>query len=301
MKVGVILPIGSHANQPSPWAEVRAYALAAEAVGLDALWAFDHTIFRFPDEPEWGGLEPWTVLSLIGGQTSRIELGSLVLGMRFRHPALLAKAAATLDDATGGRLTLGVGAGWHDPEYRAFGFPLDNRLSRTEEGFEILRRLLDGERVTYPGRFWQTDDAVLLPTPSRRIPLLSSARGGRMMRIVARWADAWNGAWVARPDDPLLVSRSAELDRACETVGRDPAAVERTAGVSIRFPDATLPGPTGNRVKDLMGDAAALAAGLAAFEAAGYRGVMIWPEPMNVHSIERIGEAVALLDRSHRT
>ena len=301
MKVGVILPMGSHANQPSSWAEVRAYALAAESAGLDSLWAFDHAIFRFPDQAERGALEPWTVLSLLGGVTSRIELGSLVLGMRFRHPAILAKAAVTLDEAVGGRLTLGVGAGWHDPEYQAFGFPLDHRLSRTEEGFQILRGLLDGDRVTFPGRFWQTDDAVLLPPPTRRIPLLSSARGGRMMHIVARHADAWNGAWVARPDDPVLAGRNAELDRACETVGRDPALVVRTAGVSVRFPDADTPGPTGDRAKDLMGDTAAIAAGLAAFGDAGYRHVMLWPEPMSVASVERIGEAAALVDSVTRT
>jgi alkanesulfonate monooxygenase SsuD/methylene tetrahydromethanopterin reductase-like flavin-dependent oxidoreductase (luciferase family) len=116
-----------------------------------------------------------------------------------------------------------------------------------------------------------------------------------MMRIVARWADAWNGAWVARPDDPVLAGRNAELDRACETVGRDPASLERTAGVSIRFPDADLPGPTGNREKDLMGDAAAIAAGLAAFGDAGYGHVMIWPEPMTIASVDRIGEALRLL------
>jgi alkanesulfonate monooxygenase SsuD/methylene tetrahydromethanopterin reductase-like flavin-dependent oxidoreductase (luciferase family) len=298
MKVGVILPMGSHANQPSPWPEVRAYASAAEAAGLDSLWAFDHAIFRFPGAQERGALEPWTVLSLLGATTSRIELGSLVLGMRFRHPAILAKAAVTLDEAVAGRLTLGVGAGWHDPEYRAFGFPLDNRLNRTEEGLAILRGLLDGERVTYPGRFYQTDDAVLLPAPTRRIPLLSSARGGRMMRIVARWADAWNGAWVGRPDDPVLAGRNAELDRACESIGRDPATLERTAGVSIRFPEADLPGPSGDRAKDLMGDAGALAAGLAAFGEAGYRQVMIWPEPMTKASVERIAEAAGRLDRT---
>jgi alkanesulfonate monooxygenase SsuD/methylene tetrahydromethanopterin reductase-like flavin-dependent oxidoreductase (luciferase family) len=301
MKVGVILPMGSHANQPGTWAEVRTYALAAEAAGIDSLWAFDHAIFRFPGQAERGALEPWTVLSLLGGLTTRIELGSLVLGMRFRHPALLAKAAVTLDEAVGGRLTLGVGAGWHDPEYQAFGFPLDYRLNRTEEGFHILHALLAGQRSTFPGRFWQTDDAVLLPAPERRIPLLSSARGGRMMRIVARWADAWNGAWVARPDDPALAGRNAELDQACDEVGRDRAAVARTAGVSVRFPDADLPGPTGNREKDLMGDAAAIAAGLQAFADAGYVHAMIWPEPMTVASVERIGEALALLDRPSRT
>ena len=118
-----------------------------------------------------------------------------------------------------------------------------------------------------------------------------------MMHIVARWADAWNGAWVARPDDPVLAGRNAELDRACETVGRDPVSLERTAGVSVRFPEADLPGPTGNRDKDLMGDTAAVADGLAAFGEAGYRHLMLWPEPMTIASVERIGEAVARLGR----
>jgi alkanesulfonate monooxygenase SsuD/methylene tetrahydromethanopterin reductase-like flavin-dependent oxidoreductase (luciferase family) len=298
MRVGVILPMGSHANEPRPWPEVRAYALAAEAAGLDALWAFDHALFRFPGQAERGAHEPWTILALLGEATSTIGLGSLVLGMRFRHPAVLAKAAVTLDEASGGRVTLGVGAGWHDPEYRAFGIPLDHRLSRTEEGMELIRRLLDGERVTLSGRFYPAEDAVLLPPPARRIPLLSSARSGRMMRIVARWTDAWNSAWVARPDDPLLMGRMAELDRACLEVGRDPASLVRTAGVSIRFPDADLPGPTGDRAKDLMGSTDELAAGLARFADVGYAEVMIWPEPMTIGSVEAIGEAVARLRAS---
>lgn len=295
MKVGVILPMGSHANEPEPVATVLAYARAAEAAGLDSLWAFDHAIFRFPGAAERGAHEPWTILSLLAVATSRIEIGSMVLGMRFRNPALLAKAAVTLDEASGGRLTLGVGAGWHDPEYQAFGVPLDHRLSRAEEGFSIIRPLLHGERVTVAGRFYQADDAVLLPPPARPIPILSSARGGRMMRIVARWTDAWNGAWVASPDDATLAARAEDLSRACEEVGRDPGAVERTVGVSVRFPDATLPGPTGNREKDLMGDAAAIAAGLDAFARAGYRHAMIWPEPMTISSVERIADAVRIL------
>jgi probable F420-dependent oxidoreductase len=284
--------MGSHASTPRPFAEVRAFAETAEAAGFDSLWAFDHVLFRFPDQAERGALEPWTVLALLGSATTRIGLGSLVLGARFRHPALLAKMAVTLDEATGGRLTLGVGAGWHDPEYRAFGFPLDHRLSRTEEAFRILRPLLDGERVTFRGRFWETEDAVLLPPPARRIPLLSSARAGRMMRIVARHADAWNGAWVARPDDRGLAARVAELRQACEEVGRDPATLALTAGVAVRYPEAQGPGPTGDRDKDLMGDASAVAAGLRAFAEAGFSEVMVWLEPMSVKSVERLAASL---------
>jgi alkanesulfonate monooxygenase SsuD/methylene tetrahydromethanopterin reductase-like flavin-dependent oxidoreductase (luciferase family) len=295
VKIGLVLPMGSHASEPEPWPVVRTFARRAEELGLDSLWVFEHVIFRFPGQPERGTLEAWTVLSMLGEATSRVELGSLVLGARFRNAALLAKMAVTLDDATGGRLTLGVGAGWHDPEYEAFGYPLDHRLGRTEETLALIRDLLDGKRVSREGRWVSAHDAVLLPPPSRRIPIMSSARGGRMMRIVARYADAWNGAWVARPDDQLLVARMAELDQACEEVGRDPATLVRTAGVAVRYPDADLPGPTGNREKDLMGEPAEIAAGLAAFAEAGYAHVMIWLEPMNERSVERLAAALDIL------
>jgi alkanesulfonate monooxygenase SsuD/methylene tetrahydromethanopterin reductase-like flavin-dependent oxidoreductase (luciferase family) len=300
VKIGLVLPMGSHSSDPEAYPAIRTFALHAEEAGFDGLWAFEHVIFRMPGQAERGALEAWTVMSMLGEATTRIGIGSLVLGMRFRNPALLAKMAVTLDAAIDGRLTLGVSAGWHDPEYQAFGWPTSHRLGRTEEGFHILRGLLDGERVTFDGRFERADDAVLLPPPTRRIPLLATSRMGRMARIAARYADLWNGAWVASPDDGILVARMAELDRACEEVGRAPAEIARTAGVSVRYDDAELPGPTGDRDRDLMGDPAAIAAGLHAFRDAGYSEVMVWLEPMSVRSIDRLVEAVDLL-RASRT
>lgn len=295
MKVGLVLPMGSHASPPQPYAAVRSFALRAEEAGFDSLWAFEHLVFRFPDQPERGTHEAWTSMALLGEATSRIGIGSLVLAMRFRNPGLLAKMAVTLDEAIGGRLVLGVSAGWHEPEFEAFGFPNDHRLGRTEEGFHVLRGLLDGERVTHAGRWVQARDAVLLPPPTRRIPLLSSSRAGRMARIAARYADMWNGAWVASPRDEVLVGRLAELERACDEVGRDRSTLALTAGVSVRYDDADLPGPTGDRARDLMGEPAAIAAGLRAFEEAGFAHLMVWLEPMNERSLERLAEAVALL------
>ena len=295
MKIGLVLPMGSHSSTPEPYPVIRRFAQHAEQAGFDSLWAFDHVLFRMPGQAERGALEPWTVMALLGEATERIEIGSLVLGIRFRNPALLAKMAATLDDAIDGRLTLGVSAGWHDPEYVAFGWPTDHRLGRTEESIRVLRGLLDGERVTFDGRWVQANDAVLLPPPTRRIPLLATSRMGRMARIVARYADLWNGAWVASPRDEVLSARMAELDRACAEVGRDPAAIARTAGVSVRYDDAELPGPTGDRVKDIMGDPDAVAAGLKAFAEAGFAQVMVWLEPMNERSIDRLAEAVTRL------
>lgn len=294
MRIGVVLPMGSHISSTRPYPQIRRFALHAEAVGLDSLWCFDHVLFRFPDTPEAGTQEAWTVMALLGEATSRIGIGSLVLGLRFRNPALLAKMAVTLDQAIGGRLTLGVGAGWHDPEYAAFGWPTDHRLGRTEEGFGILRGLLDGQRVTSDGRWERADDAVLLPPPTRRIPILTSSKQGRMARIAARHADAWNGAWFASPDHPELRSRVEELHRACDEVGRDPATIALTAGASVRFTDADEPSPTRGR-GDISGEPAVVAERLAAFSEAGYSEVMVWLGPMDERALDRLAQAVAIL------
>lgn len=294
MKIGLVLPMGSHIGPPRPYAKVRSFALHAEALGFDSLYAFEHVIFRFPDEPERGALEAWTMMAMLAEATSTIQIGSLVLGMRFRNPALLAKMAVTLDAASDGRLTLGVGAGWHDPEYEAFGWPTDHRLGRTEEGFAVLRALLDGERVSQEGRWVQADNAVLLPAPTRRIPILTASKMGRMARIAARYADVWNGAWMARPDDPELVRRVAELHRACDEVGRDPTEIALTAGVSVRYPDADEPSPTRGR-GDIEGEPAVVAEHLAAFADKGYSEVIAWLGPMNERGLDNLAEAVAIL------
>ena len=131
MKVGVVLPVGDHrGGPPAGYSDILAMAQRAEVVGLDSIWLFDHLLFRMPDQPESGAHEGWTIIAALASATAHVELGTLVMGMRLRNPGLLAKMAATLDHVSGGRLTLGVGAGWHDPELEAFGYPTDNRVGR---------------------------------------------------------------------------------------------------------------------------------------------------------------------------
>ena len=298
MKVGVLLPMGNHGSAPEPWPEVLAFAQRAESLGLDALWVVDHTLFRFPNAPERGIHEAWSVLAALAAATSRVELGTLVLGLRMRNPALLAKMAATTDEISGGRLTLGVGAGWHDPEYTAFGYPLDHRLGRTEEAFELLVALIREGRASADGQWVQADDAAILPPARSSMRILSAGRGPRMMGMVARLADAANIAWMGRPTDPVLVERMAALDRACDAIQRDPATLERTVGVSVRYPDAIVDGPSPDRAKNLDGaldSALPVADGLRAFADAGYPEVQVWLEPMNVAALERLAESVVLI------
>lgn len=298
MKVGLMLPIGNHAGMPEPWPTTLLLARRAEALRLDGLWVPDHALFRFPGEHERGAYEAWSVASALATATTTIALGTLVLGLRFRNPALLAKMAATTDEISGGRLTLGVGAGWHDPEYQAFGYPLDHRLGRTEEAFELLVRLIREGRASMDGRWVRAVDAAILPPARPGMRILSSARGGRMVDIVARLADAANIAWVGRPDDPVLVERMAGLDAACERAGRDPATLERTVGVSIRYPDATAPGASPDPTKRIDGDPddpRVVADGLRAFQDTGYPEVMAWLEPSDLRSLERLAASVALV------
>jgi alkanesulfonate monooxygenase SsuD/methylene tetrahydromethanopterin reductase-like flavin-dependent oxidoreductase (luciferase family) len=290
--------MGNHGAPPEPWPVVLEFARRAEQLGLDGLWVVDHTLSRFPDAPERGIHEAWSVLAALAAATERIGLGTLVLGLRMRNPALLAKMAATTDEIAGGRLTLGVGAGWHDPEYEAFGYPLDHRLGRTEESLELLVKLIHEGRATYDGRWVTANDAAILPPARPTLRILSAGRGGRMLEIVARHADASNISWVARPDDPILLERSVGLDAACERVGRDPASLERTVGVSVRYPDATTPGPSPDPGKSIPGhldSPRAVADGLRGFADAGYPEVMVWLEPMDLGALERLAASVALI------
>jgi len=239
VKIGLILPM-NEVDGPGAgaWSRIRELALLAEAGGIDSLWVYDHLIFRLAGEAEDGIHEAWTLLSALAAVTTRAELGTIVLGAGFRPPALTAKMAATLDEIADGRLILGLGTGWHEPEYAAFGYPFDHRAGRFEEALGIIAPLLRGERVTLHGRWHRVDDAVLIPPPPRparlpgRIPILVAARGERVLRLVARHADAWNAAWFGFPDE-RFAQRHADLVAACEAEGRDPAMVGITSGITV--------------------------------------------------------------------
>lgn len=239
MKVGLILPMNdADAQGASRWPSIRALVTLAEAGGIDSLWVYDHLILRLANEREDGIHEAWTLLSAVAAATERVELGALVLGTAFRPPALLAKMAATLDEVADGRLILGLGTGWHEPEYTAFGYPFDHRAGRFEEALGIIAPLTRGERVTFHGRWHHVEDAVLIPPPPRpgrlpgRIPLLVAARGERVLRLAARHADLWNAAWYAFPDE-RFAQRRQDLLAACDAERRDPATLGITVGLTI--------------------------------------------------------------------
>jgi alkanesulfonate monooxygenase SsuD/methylene tetrahydromethanopterin reductase-like flavin-dependent oxidoreductase (luciferase family) len=294
MRVGVVLPIAQEDGMTAPpsYREIRDVALTAEAAGFDSVWVYDHLLFRSDGETT-GIHECWTILSAIAEATSRVQLGTIVMCTSFRNPALLAKMAATLDHLSDGRLVLGIGCGWHDPEYEAFGYPTDHKVGRFEEALTVIRSLIREGRAGLRGQWVTADDAVLAPPARPDLPILIAAKRPRMMELTARHADAWNLAWFGAPDERLATSR-ADLLAACERVGRDPATLDITVGVEVRYPDLMATGPGESRITPLTGSAEEVAAGLLAHEALGTRHLIAALEPTTAASVERLAAAVRL-------
>ena len=254
---------------------------------------FDHLLFR-SDGVTTGIHECWTVLAAIAEATSRVQLGTIVMCTAFRNPALLAKMAATLDHISDGRLVLGVGCGWHDPEYEAFGYPTDHKVGRFEEALTVIRSLIREGRADLDGRWVQARDAVLMPPARPDLPILIAAKRPRMLELTARHADAWNAAWFGAPDERLATLR-ADVLAACGTVGRDPTTLDITVGVTIRYPDLGLTHAAGEpKEPALTGSDEEIAAGLAAHAAVGASHLIAALEPTTPASVDRLAAAVRL-------
>jgi probable F420-dependent oxidoreductase len=299
IRVGIQLP---EVEREVRWPEYLAMARLAEDVGFDTLWLGDHLLYRFADGATRGPWEAWTMLSALAASTSRIRLGPLVASAAFHAPAMLAKLAATVDEVSGGRLILGLGAGWNEVEFAAFGFPFDHRIDRFEEAFTIIRTLLQEGAIDFDGRYYQARDCELRPRPARPggPPILIGSNGPRMLRITMAHAAAWNTWFTDIGNSPAgLPPLTAVVDAACREVGRDPAEVERTAAVLVQ-----LPGGTGRVMGDaskaagippLSGDPAEIAAGLRAYAAAGLAEVQLVVDPITAASIEALAPVLAAL------
>jgi alkanesulfonate monooxygenase SsuD/methylene tetrahydromethanopterin reductase-like flavin-dependent oxidoreductase (luciferase family) len=259
LRVGIQLP---EVEREVRWPEVAAIARAAEEAGFDSIWLGDHLLYRGDGRRERGPWDVWTQLAALAAVTERVALGPLVACTAFHPPGLLARMAASVDEVSGGRLVLGIGAGWNEVEFRAFGIPYDRRVSRFVEAFEIVRRLLAGERVTFSGDFYSVDDAVLLPPPARRVPLMLGAHGERMLAAGLPHVDAWNTWFEQYGNDPARFAElNARVDAAALRVGRDPREIERSGcllvsvgdpGVDERLSVERLPAVPVERLDDAL-------------------------------------------------
>ncbi len=279
------------------WPEYVTMARAAEASGFDSIWVGDHLLYRGDGRPERGPWEAWTLLAGLGAVTERVALGPLVACAGFHPPGLIAKMAAAVDELSGGRLVLGLGAGWNEAEFRAFGIPFDHRASRFEESFEIIRRLLSGERVTLHGRFWQADDAVLYPRPARRPTLMVGSTGERVLSIALPHVDAWNTWYDAYGNTPEgFAALNAKVSEAASRVGRAPGEIERSACVLVVLDRAAGERPIEDGIRPLEGTMERIAAGLRDISEAGADEAILVVSTITERSIRALGEALATLD-----
>ena len=295
LRVGVQLP---EVERDVRWPEYVAMAHAAEAAGFDSIWVGDHFLYRDRGR-ERGPWEAWSLLSALAAVTERVQIGPLVACLAFRPPGVLAKTAATVDEISDGRLVLGLGAGWNETEFRALGIPYEHRVARFEEAFGILRRLLAGERVTVSGTHSSAHEAILLPLPRRRLPLMVGSNGPRMLEITLPHVDSWN-TWYARYGNSpegfaaLNDSVSAVADR----VGRAPGEIERSGCVLVVLDPSAGERPVEDGVVPLEGSMDRIAAGLRDLAEAGADEAILVVSPITETSIRALGEVLALLDRA---
>jgi alkanesulfonate monooxygenase SsuD/methylene tetrahydromethanopterin reductase-like flavin-dependent oxidoreductase (luciferase family) len=300
LKVGIQLP---EVEREVRWPELLDMTRAVEDLGFDSVWVGEHLLYRWEDRPARGPWEAWTLLAAIAASTSRIELGPLVACTNFHNPALLAKQAVAIDELSGGRFVLGLGAGWNETEFRAYGYPYDHRIDRFEEAFTIIRTLLREGAIDFDGHWYQARDCELLPRGPRHggPPLMIGSKGPRMLRATMAHADSWN-AWFNdtqnRPDGIPAVR--AVVDEACREVGRDPSEVERTVAVLVRLPGGTgrLQGDsTQATIAPVDGEPAVLAETLRGFAREGIAHVQLVLDPITLDAIRAVAPALADLDR----
>jgi alkanesulfonate monooxygenase SsuD/methylene tetrahydromethanopterin reductase-like flavin-dependent oxidoreductase (luciferase family) len=304
VKVGIFITAmaGGMRDGALGWRDLHAMATRAEALGFDSFWIPDHLIFEPEDAPRHGPWECWSLISALAATTNRMEIGTLVACVGFRNPGLLAKMADTVEEISGGRLILGLGAGWHEPEYRAYGYPFEHRFARFDEAVTIIKTLLRKGGIDHKGRFYTLADCELRPRGPRPggPPILIGALASkpRMLGYVAQHADIWNG-WLLHGRshvDEVPPLREA-VDRACEAIGRDPATLERSIGVAIDQGPAGEAG-TGmaSGVEPMTGSPEEIADHLRRFAAAGISHLQVTPMVQGVRGVEELAPVLELLE-----
>jgi len=305
LKIGVFLPIveGQMDGVTPRWSDVLAMARRAEEIGLDSVWIPDHLLFRFTEIAE-STYECLSILAALAAATKRVEIGTLVICTGFRNPAVLASMANTIDEISDGRLILGLGAGYHEPEYRAFGIPYDHRYSRFEESLHIIATLLRERQIDYEGTYYSARECELRiggPRPQGP-PIMVGTTGEKMLRLTAKYADIWNRYLVFDNSNASAIPPlRAAVNAACAEVGRDPATLGRTASVLIDFKDNPAEPPIFNRPHAnptaITGSPEEMAAQLRAFAAEGISHIQIWTSPRTVEGIERLAPVLEALDK----
>ncbi|MBA2775184.1 MAG: LLM class flavin-dependent oxidoreductase [Chloroflexia bacterium] len=301
LKIGIMLPESERemAGETAGWSDFLAMAKTIENIGFNSLWFADHLLMTVEGHESQGAWEAWSMLAAFAAVTERIELAPFVCCTAYRNPALTAKIAETVDEISGGRLILGLGSGWAEPEYRAFGFPYDHRFSRFEEAFTIIRTLIREGEIDFHGQYYDVEHCELRPRGPRPqgMPIMVGTFGApKMTRLIAEYADIWN-VWAQHTGNRAsgIPPLRDALDAACEGVGRDPATLERTVAVMVDFPGAY--GRPGQTVPSLIGSPEELADEMRAYAREGISHVQIYPDPCTLAGIEALAPMLELLDQ----
>lgn len=288
IRVGIQLP---EVERVVRWPEYREMIRVAEENGFDSVWLGDHLLYRGDGRPERGPWEAWTMLAALAAETERVEFGPLVACAGFHPPAVLAKMAATIDEISGGRFILGLGAGWNEPEFDAFGIPFDRRAARFEEALAIITPLIAGGRVTHHGTFHDVDDVVLLPAPSRPVPLMIGSVGDRVLRAALPTAAWWNTwfDWFGNSADGFA-TLNGRISRLCSDVGRDQTTLKRSACLLV-----VTDSDAGERPRPVEYSAATVVDVLARIREmrdAGADEVILVSDPIDIRSVRTLAEAL---------
>lgn len=303
LRLGLNLPYteGQMDGATPRWSDILSMARMAEAVGFDSLWVSDHLGFADEGAPDgWNGAwESLVLLSALAASTERVALGTYVTCVPFRNPGLLAKMAETLDEVSGGRFILGLGAGWNEPEFEAFGFPFERRFDRFEESLRIITALLREGRADVDGRFVRAIGARLRPRGPRPagLEVMVGGTGPRILRLTAELADHWNGG-ARTPEETELLLR--EVDGACRAAGRDRATLRRSVEMIVRVlpadPGEPRDGGDGDDAGLVSGDTATIARAIRRYAALGIDHLQVQLRPNTVGAVEAFGSVIAALE-----
>jgi probable F420-dependent oxidoreductase len=304
LKIGIFLPAFEYMldGQTARWTDILTLVQRAEQLGFDSAWVPEHFLFHFDQPNAWtghtdgGAWECWSLLAALAAATTRIELGPLVSCTSFHNPALLAKMADTIDEIAGGRLILGLGAGWNHDEFRAFGFPFDHRASRFEEAVTIIHTLLHQGTIDFDGTYYQARACELRPRGPRAAgpPILIGTTRPRMLRLTARYADFWNVDLWGQHGPAEVAALRPSVDAACVAVGRDPTTLGRTLGLSMN-PLGRDDIPTHEAIR---GAPEELAQVLQAFAAEGITHIQVLLLPCSLASLEAFAPTLEVLKRA---
>ncbi|HEV2074565.1 MAG TPA: LLM class flavin-dependent oxidoreductase [Thermomicrobiales bacterium] len=294
MSLGLMLPVGeaSHFGETPRFSDMVEMARVAREVGFEAIWLADHFSFTEAETGDVRGVwECWTMMAAVAAEVPDVQVGSLVACTGFRNPGVIAKMTESIDEISGGRFILGLGAGWHEPEYDQFGFPFDHRVSRFDDAISIIHPLLREGRADYQGRFFQANGAVNRPRGPREsgAPILVGSSGDRMLGLIARYADAWNTVWHS--DSEAVKPLMEKVDAACDEAGRDPKSLIRTAGGNF-----AMEGYLERRPNAIKGDTDTMAERLNGFRDLGLSHFVCGLDPCTPETIRSFEPVVKKFD-----